>query len=274
MATKYWVGPDGESCSFSSSVNWSTSPGGAGGTSIANTDDLVIAGSYSIIDSGLSNGSLTPNSLTIRGGGVTIGGSAGTSLTLAGITTNLVLADSGLYIKINPGTVGGTLDVAVDNPGNQTEIYLTGGSIAGTSYLGFGGAFIASGCTLDTVRSCGCAVVLNGDVTATDVEVHRASATVKCDLDSLRVSGDGGIGIIENGAAVGTITNLGCRMTFRDPGTITFLDARSGSRNTSKGSSATFTITNCTQEAGAYVFDGDQIQPTFTNAKRLVGYGV
>lgn len=274
MATKYWVGPNGQSCSFSSSANWSTSPGGAGGSSISSTDDLVIAGSYSIIDSGLSNGSLTPNSLTIRGGGVTIGGSAGTSLTLAGITTNLVLADSGQYIKINPGTVGGTLDVAIDNPGSNTEVYLTGGTITGATYLGFGGAFIASGCTLALVRSCGCAVVLNGDVTATDVEAHRASATIKCDIDSLRVSGDGGIGIIQNGADAGTITNLGCRMTFIDPGTITLLDARAGSRNTSKGSSATFTITDCTQEAGAYVFDGDQIQPTITNAKRLVGYGV
>ena len=113
MATKYWVGGDGD---WSSTSSWSTSSGGAGGTFVPNSSDNVIidnnsaSGAFTITLTGISNCNditfnQTTRSLSLSGNGNTLSVYGSWYSSASASFSNILTAGNLSFLGSNTGRV-------------------------------------------------------------------------------------------------------------------------------------------------------------------------
>lgn len=266
MTTHYGrFGSDGD---WSNANNWSQTRYGAtgGGSTPASNDEVYFLDPIKFaVTSGLSQGAVDLNSMTVGpdfNGNI---GAAGTPLTIAVSGTSgatLRYAGQGA-MYITAGTNG--IDRAIINPRGQGRCVLTGGTTAIVENV-TGDNEVASGATATTIYNFARLNLASG-ATVTTVN-NEAGGTCGCEVNTTTINNDAGATItVKRTATITTLNNRGTHVQASN-GTITTANCFAGSRATA---TAPFTVTTLNKHVGSYAWEAEPVVVTKTTTN-TIGY--
>lgn len=260
MATYYWVGAT-TSTDLSSSANWSSSRGGAGGAGTPTSGDTVYIETGSV---DITAGSLTcdtvyysaPVNLGASGSAITI--AAAVAIHITGNREFMNIAGSGTCPLLTYRPTSGRLS-------------LTAGTWT-TTYCGtYGQCDVGASAVSTNLHSAGCIVTAAYNATGFTLlnitggnadGIARSAATV--------YGGPGTVVRTTGAAAISTIAVIHGKLLHHSYGTIASIITGNGARATTEGGAYSCTVTASVAGANSYCFTDER---NVTKSAPTVGLG-
>lgn len=265
MADRFWVGAV-TSTDLSSTANWSTSRGGAGGASVPTTADnaYIETGSVAITSGSLACANLyfsAPINFGTEGAALSV--ECTTLMEVRGNRdfVNMAITTSTLptlHYRVGSGEL--TL-----SSGTITNIYAgAAGSISvlAAAVVGSSGVVKSGGCRLSIAYNATAITYLSMLGGYAD-GVARSMATLNI--------APGAQARLTDAAAVSTRAYVGGKLLHHSTGTIADIDVGTGGRATSEGGAYPFTVTASAKGVNAYCFDDER---NVTKTASTLGLGL
>jgi hypothetical protein len=266
MAARYMVVQSGD-VAWTGSIWAATATGSAGSAATpASGDDVYILSGTANITSGLAQSAVVLNSLTIGFNG-TIGTSA-TSLAIGMGTSKTIHVSGQASINIAPDDSGnGSAMQIYDNYTGSCKI--TGGALSGGIVCGRNGSCSVSAGTFPDITSCGCALLLSGSASITNITIYGGNHNSQVSATTLGMYGACAFTQTGPSATVAAISLRGPSTYIHDTGgNITGLFAFPSSRAITTGNYGGFTVTALALWIGADVFSSPSVPVTVTTTTK------
>lgn len=276
MATYWWVGAAGPQA-FNSSVNWSTTDAGSGGSGPpASGDTVIISRGYSQILGGDYSAIVLAAMFVSHAGSI---GTANLPLKI-GIanpaSSGVVVSFVGNYgdSYLSPVCAGTNCIVQFNGTGN---VWLSAATAKGTHIIGGGNVKVASDYTNSTaasfpiIQTGGTVAIDSGTSNAVNVDLQDGTIVSNRNVGVATVSYGGRLFVTGLATVASSTVNGGGVHFHQSSGTITLLVVKSGGAASDSGAKSPFVVTTSIGYGSAKIFTPGNPLIQYTNQSQIYG---